>query len=219
MLRLIFLIFEILPVVFYVLFLRRNRQEGLQVVFIYSLISVAIEFIAPFLKRHFHIDNFYLFASFTIIEYLLLTTFLYLSIRDSRLKYIPIIGTVAFLAAAVTNFLHNRSGNFDSLTASLENVLIIIYSIIFLYSQIKDPSILFVYYTKKFWVVIACFIYFSATLFLFLYASTFSLQEHVNYWDINTVFDIIKNIFFCIAFSMKKYKTPRHPIESYYTDI
>lgn len=218
MLRLVFLALEILPVVFYVVFFRRNKHEGLQVVFIYSLISVAYEFIAPQLKKHFHIDNFYLYASFTIIEYLLLTTFLYFSIQDRRLKYIPIVGSLAFFATVVVNFLHIRSANFDSLTASVENVLIIIYSIIFLYVQIKDPSILFVYYTKKFWVVIACFIYFSATLFLFLYASNFSTQEHTNFWYINTIFDILKNIFFCIAFSMKKNKAP-NPIENYYTDI
>jgi hypothetical protein len=211
-------LFEILPVVFYVSFLRRNKHEGLQVVFIYSLISVGFEFIAPPIKTHFHIDNYYLFASFTIIEYLLLATFLYLSIQDRRLKYVPVIGTVAFMATVVANFLHTSAGNFDSLTASVENVLIIIYSIIFLYGQIKDPSILFVYYTKKFWVVIACFIYFSATLFLFLYASNFSSQEHTNFWYINTIFDIIKNIFFCIAFSMKKKKAP-NPIENYYSDI
>jgi hypothetical protein len=216
--KLVFLIFEILPVVFYVSFLRRNKHEGLQVVFIYSLISVAVEFIAPILRKEFNISSFYFYACFTIIEYLLLTTFLYLSIKDARLRYIPIIGTVAFFATVVANFLHTREGNFDSLPASVENVLIIIYSIIFLYGQIKDPSILFVYYTKKFWVVIACFIYFSATLFLFLYASNFSPQDHNKYWYINNIFDIIKNIFFCIAFSMKKNKTP-NPIENYYADI
>jgi hypothetical protein len=216
--KLVFLIFEILPVVFYVSFLRRNKHEGLQVVFIYSLISVAVEFVAPVLRREFDISSFYFYACFTIIEYLLLTIFLYFSIKDARLRYIPIIGTVAFFATVVANFLHKREGNFDSLPASVENVLIIIYSIIFLYGQIKDPSILFVYYTKKFWVVIACFIYFSATLFLFLYASNFSPQDHNKYWYINNIFDIIKNIFFCIAFSMKKNKAP-NPIENYYADI
>jgi len=177
-----------------------------------------MEFMAPLLIRRFNIDSFYLFASFTIIEYLLLTTFLYLNIRDSRLKWVLIIGSVAFFATVIANFLHSRSGDFDSLTASVENVLIIIYSIIFLYGQMKDPSILFVYNTKKFWVVIAFFIYFSATLFLFLYAGSFSAQDHDKYWYINNLFDIIKNIFFCIAFSMKKSKTS-NPIENYYTDI
>ncbi|OJW60485.1 MAG: hypothetical protein BGO55_28390 [Sphingobacteriales bacterium 50-39] len=218
MLYLLFIISELLPVVFYLAFHKRNKQEGLQVIFAYCLFSFAMEFLAPLLKNVFHVNGFYLYSAFTIIEYFLLTIFLYRSIKDPRLRYVPIIGSLAFLGMVVASFVHNRSSNFDSPSASGENVLIIIYSIIFLYGQIKDPSILFVYYTKKFWVVIAFFIYFSATLFLFLYASNFSTQEHKNYWYINNIFDIIKNIFFCIAFSMKKNKTP-NPIENYYADI
>jgi len=217
--NLVFLIFEILPVVFYVSFLKRNKHEGLQVIFIYCLVSFAMEFVAPLLKNVFGIDNFYLYASFTIIEYTLLTIFLYRSIKDLRLKYVPIIGSVAFLGMVVASFVHNRSSSFDTTSASGENVLIIIYSILFLYSQIKNPSIFFVYYSKKFWVVIAFFIYFSATLFLFIYAGNFNDQDHRNYWYINNIFDIIKNLFFCIAFSMKKNKQTQHPMENMYADI
>ena len=214
-----FLISELLPVVLYLSFRRRNQQEGLQVIFIYCLISLAIEILAPMLIKNFRISNFYLYASFTILEYTLLTIFLYRSVKDSRLRYIPIIGSIAFFAMVVANFLLYHSSKFDSLSASIEAILIIIYSILFLYGQIKDPSILFVYYTKKFWVVIAIFIYFSSTLFLFLYAATFTNQEHKSYWYINNIFDIIKNILFCIAFSMKKSKTPKRPLENLYIDI
>lgn len=212
------LIFEILPVVLYVSYLKRNKHEGLRVIFIYCLISFAIEFLAPALLK-LGVSNFYLYTSFTIIEYSLLTLFLYRNIEDPRLRYIPVIGTVAFIATLVASFLHFTADNFDSLTASVENVLIIIYSILFLYLRIKDPSILFVYNTKKFWVVIAFFIYFSSTLFLFLYAGNFTKQEHHDYWYINNIFEIIKNIFFCIAFTMKKSKPQNNPIENMYADI
>ena len=220
MFYLIFFLSELLPVVFYLSFLRRNKSEGLQVIFIYCLASLSMEILAPLLHKLFSISNFYLYASFTVVEYSLLTLFLYSSIQDIRQKIIPIIGSLVFFATVVTNFLHNnQSTTFDSLTASMEAILIIIYSILFLYGQIKDPSILFVYQTKKFWVVVAFFIYFSSTLFLFLYAATFTKKEHNNYWYINNIFDIIKNILFCIAFGMKKSKKPEYPIENLYTDI
>jgi hypothetical protein len=131
---------------------------------------------------------------------------------------VPIIGSVAFFVIAIINFSHGGTSNFDSLSASVEAILIIIYSLLFLYGQIKDPAILFVYNTKKFWVVSAFFIYFSSTLFLFLYAATFTKQEHNNYWYINNLFDIIKNILFCIAFTMKTSSKPRNPIEDSYED-
>ena len=216
---LIFFLSELLPVVFYLSFLRRNKNEGLQVIFIYCLVSLSMEIMAPVLIKAFSISNFYLYASFTVVEYSLLTLFLYRSIQDIRQKFIPVIGSLVFFATVVTNFLHNQSSSFDSLTASMEAILIIIYSILFLYGQVKDPTILFVYQTKKFWVVVAFFIYFSSTLFLFLYAATFTKKEHNNYWYINNIFDIIKNILFCIAFGMRKSRKPEFPIENLYTDI
>jgi hypothetical protein len=213
-----FLIFELLPVVFYVSFLRRNKHEGLQVIFIYCLISFGTEILAPLLKRVFDINVFYTLATFTVIEYSLLTIFLYKSIDDRRLRYVPIIGSLVFFPVAIINFLQGRITNFDSTAASVEAILIIIYSILFLYGQIKDPAILFVYNTKKFWVVSAFFIYFSSTLFLFVYAATLTKQEQHNYWYINDLFDIIKNILFCIAFTMKASSKPKNPAEDSYED-
>ena len=215
----IFDLFELLPVVFYLIFLRRNKDEGLQVVFIYCLCSLGVEILAPGLTKAFGIKKFYFFAFFTIVEYSLLTLFLYRSIRNKRQKIIPIIGSLVFIGTAIINLLQRKRSAFDSLSASMEAVLLIIYSIIFLYEQIKDPSILFVYYTKKFWVVVAFFIYFSSTLFLFLYAATFTIKEHDNYWFINNIFDIIKNILFCIAFSMKKSKKTLYPAENLYAEF
>jgi hypothetical protein len=214
----IFFIFELLPVVFYVTFLRRNKHEGLQVVFIYCLVSFATEILAPVLKNAFGISSFYLYASFTVVEYSLLTIFLYKSIQDTRAKYIPIIGSVVFFVVAIINFMHGKDSNFDSLPASVEAILIIIYSLLYLYGRIKDPSILFVYNTKKFWVVSAFFIYFSSTLFLFLFAGSFTKQEHRSYWYINNLFDIIKNILFCIAFTMKTSSKSNNPVEGNYED-
>lgn len=71
MLYLLFIISELLPVVFYLAFHKRNKQEGLQVIFAYCLFSFAMEFLAPLLKNVFHVNGFYLYSAFTIIEYFL----------------------------------------------------------------------------------------------------------------------------------------------------
>lgn len=172
-----------------------------------------------FLFLQHKIEQFYLFASFTICEYTLFAIFLYTSIKNKKLKYIPVIGSLIFYAMAIINFTTKKSETFDSLSASVEAILIIIFSIVFLYEQIKDPAVIYVYYTKKFWIVIAFFLYFSSTLFLFLYAATFTNQEHRSYWYINNIFDILKNILFCIAFTMKKNKMYKSPLENLYADM
>lgn len=218
MFKLLFGLSQLLPVVLYLSFFKRNKHEGLQAVFLYCLSSIIFEFLFVALRNK--IDNFYLFALFTIVEYTLLSVFMYLSIKNKKLRLIPIIGSLIFYVIAIFNFQLKRSQNFDSLAASVESILIIIYSLIFLYGQITDSNVVFVYHKKKFWIVIASFLYFSATLFLFLYAATFTSQQNKTYWIINNTSDIVKNVLFCIAFSMKKSKQSDYALEeNLYADI
>ena len=204
MLQLLAYLTEILPIIFYLIFLKRNRGEGLWVIFLYSLLSLLTELLFEILQRQI------IYSIFTIVEFTLFSLFFYISLKEKMFKYIPIIGALIFYIVAISNFTNKK---FDSLSVSLESILIIPYCILLLYEQIKDPSIIFVYYNKKFWVIIAFFLYFSATLFLYIYYSTLSAEQRSNYWLINNFFEILKNILLSIAFIMKK-STQR----SYLTD-
>jgi len=195
---------EILPIIFYLVFLKRNRGEGLWVVFLYSLLSLLTELLFDILRLQI------VFSLFNFVEVTLFALFAYSSFQEKKFKYIPIVGTLIFYLVAIINFTNKR---FDSISASLESILIIPYCILLLYEQIKDPSIVFVYYNKKFWVIIAFLLYFSATLFLNIYYSNLSAEQRSNYWVINNFFDFLKNILFCIAFIMKKSDKPSHAID------
>jgi hypothetical protein len=186
---------EILPIIFYLVFLKRNRGEGLWVIFLYCVLSLLTEMLFGITKLHV------IFACFNIVQFTLFSYFFYSSLKEKKFKYIPVIGAVVFYAVAISNFTSKR---FDSLSVSLASVLFIPYCILLLYEQIKDPTILFVYNNKKFWIIIAFFLYFSATLFLYLYYSTLSEEQRYNYWLINNFFEILKNILFSVAFIMKK---------------
>ena len=195
---------EILPIVFYLVFLKRNRGEGLWVIFLYSVLSLMVE--GLFWITHQQI----VFSYWTILQFTLFSFFLYSSLKDRRFKYIPILGGLIFYVVAIANFTNER---YDSISASLESVLIITYCIFLLYEEVKDPSAGFVYNNKKFWVIIAFFLYFSATLFLSIYFSTLSEQQRVSYWIINNFFEILKNILFSVSFIMKKNDRPVHAMD------
>ena len=128
--------------------------------------------------------------------------------------------TLAFYLIAASNFFTNRGENFDSLPASAEAVLIIVYGIFYLYEQVTHPSVLLVYTTKKFWIILAFLIYFSSTLFLFIYATAMGKPENNIYWEINNFFDLIKNLLFSIAFILKpdKEKNNQHTAEYPFLD-
>jgi hypothetical protein len=187
---------EILPIVFYLVFLKRNKGEGLWVIFLYSIFSLLAEVI--FGITH---GQAIVFSIFTVLQFTIFSFFCYSSLKGKRVKYIPIIGALIFYGVAIANFTNKR---FDSISNSLSSVLIIPYCILLLYEQIKDSGSMFVYYNKKFWVIIGFFIFSSATLFLYVYFSTLSDQQRMSFWIINNFFEILKNILICISFIMKK---------------
>jgi len=161
---------------------------------------------------------FYIWVSYTIVEYSFFAFFFYAAFRNKRTKYIPIIGTLLFYGIVSITF-YQKTRNFDSLSASMEAILMIIYSIIFLYSQIASPEIVYVYNTKKFWIVIAIFLYFSSTLFLFIFAGDIASPQSSSYWVINNLFEILKNSLFCISFAMKKNGTKQNSLSNYTPDM
>ena len=208
----------VLPIVLFFLFFKRNKGAGLWVIVLYCICS----FLADSAYYHYRKQPdyfFYIYSSFTIIEYTLFSIFLFLSYKEKVFKYTLFVCSLFFYAIAVLNIIHKNKESFDSISGSLEAVLIIVYGIFYLYEQIKDPSIFYVYFSKKFWIVIAFLLYFSSTLFLFIYAATFTRPDQSTYWVINNVFDIIKNLLFAISFTMKKDKKTSYPLENLYADM
>ena len=130
-------------------------------IFVYSIISFITD--SAYTRLTARIPYFYIYSIFSIIEYTLYALFLFLSLKQKNFKIIVQIGSLLFYVLAISNIFQNRkTDSFDSPSASLESILLIVYSIFFLFEQIKDPSIFYVYYLKKFWIIIAFLIYFSS---------------------------------------------------------
>jgi hypothetical protein len=172
----------------------------LWVIFLYCVLSLLTEGLFAWTNLPI------IFWGFNIVQFALFSYFTYSSLKQKKLRYVPIIGAILFLAVTVSNLVSKK---FDSLAVSFAWILIIPYCILLLYEQIRDPNTVFVYHSKKFWVIIAFFLYFSATLFLYISANTLSAEQRSSYWVINNFFEILKNILFCISFIMKK--RPNNP--------
>jgi uncharacterized membrane protein len=187
---------EILPIFFYLLFLKRNKGEGLWVIFLYCVLSLITEGI--FLTTSVQL----VFSGFIVVQFGLFSYYFYSAFEVRNFKYIALLGAIVFVAVAIANLSNEH---FNWIAESLASILVIIYCILSLYEQIKDPETVFVYQNKKFWVIIALFIYFSSTLFLYLYSTTLSTEQRHMYWAINNFFEILKNILFSVSFIMKKH--------------
>ncbi len=165
------------------------------VIFLYCILSVLCEILGGIM----HLQA--IFATYNIVQFSLFSFFFYLSLKEKKFKYIPIAGAVIFYVIAIPNFTNK---GFDSFSVSLASIFFIPYCILLLYEQMRDSNIQFVYNDKKFWIIVAFFLYFSGTLFLYIYIYTLPEQQRSSYWQINNFFEIVKNILFCVSFIMKK---------------
>ncbi len=95
--------------------------------------------------------------------------------------------------------------NFDSFTAGLESIIIILLCIYYLVVQIKGSNSLFVYSSSNFWIIITFLIYLSGTFFLYIMTENMAKSKSFQnqYVVINSVFNILKNILLSIAMLMK----------------
>ena len=151
-------------------------------------------------------------AIFTIVEYSLVSTFIYLSLSNPFLKKVILFISILFLTYAVINFVRTDKKQFDSIPSSIEDILIIAFCIFYLFEQISKPEITFIYASPNFWIVLAFLVYMSATLFLFIITSSLSQEEKNKYWIINHISNTITNIFLSIAFINNRKKKPEEPV-------
>lgn len=187
----------------------RNKKLQSRVIFIYLAYSLLNDIITTIAVHFDSEDAIFIFNSlFTIFEHILILLFFINNFQSKRIKLFSYICSSIFLIIALfalyKSFGNLENTNFDSIASSISSILIIIYSIFYLYERIQVPDTTFIYGTFEFWIVVGLMIYFSGTFFFFLQASSLSRNEYLLFWKINLVCNILKNIIFAIAFLQRK---------------
>lgn len=141
---------------------------------------------------------------FIILEYILFSAFFYLSIQKIQFKKLILYSSFLFISVCLTLILLKNS--YYSILASVETILVILFSILFFFDQIKHPQSFFIYSTFQFWVVIGILFYLTGTFFLFVFVDELSLERVVRYWIINSICNIFKNLFIAIGFLLPEPK-------------
>lgn len=148
------------------------------------------------------------YSSYTIIEFLFFSFYLYKSLH-TRIFRISIQFSIAlFILIAFFNIYNTLKLNgkevIDSIPIATSSIILIIFSILYLFEEIQNPKVNFIYNKSSFWIIIGIMIYFSGTFFLFLQYSDLSNTDQDNFWIINLICIILKNIFFSIAFTLSE---------------
>ncbi len=210
---------SILPILSYLLSLKKNKSTILWVIFVYVIFSFSTDLsILTINYKVFPNIRFTIYSIFTISEYCFFSYFVYKSLDSLLFKKAIIFLSIAFfLSATITYFRTLGKQEFDDFTTSVEGILLILYCLSFFFEQISSQSAVFLYEKYSFWIITGILLYFAGSLFLFVLGNSLSKQEIKVYWDITYVANVIKNILFALAFFMKKEDSPNTPMRKPYS--
>jgi len=196
---------SLLPLAVLLFFNKEKMTFPLKVILVYVIYSFLNDIA---LKAAYGVKNSQLaellLRIFTAVEYSIFAFFFYLVVKSPIFKKIIIGHSIVFFSITFYNYINNPNASFDSIPVSTESILIIIYCLYYFYESINQPQLTFLYSAYHFWVVIGILIYLSGAFFLFTQADKFSRQDTLTYWVIAYMVNILKNIFFSIAFYIKK---------------
>jgi len=155
------------------------------------------------------VNNQWIGNVYTLLESCLLFLFFYFIFQSFAALYnrVLIVLSIVFVAIWFTRnlLLHDKIQEFDSFSAGLETILIVIYCIAYFFEKMRVPDSLFIYQSDSFWMVTAFLIYSSGTFFLLLYVNSLTATADMKlasriYDYINSFSLILKNTFISIAF-------------------
>ncbi len=191
---------------FFLLFKRKGKQKPLRVILVYVLYCVVNEAVGFYLQSLRSQTFITLLNLFTIVEYTFFCYFIYLILPKGRLKKTVPFLWIAFILFALADYvLFSKTHEFDSFASGIEAIIVLLLCMAYLFSQVRTNNNLLIYSTFNFWTVIAFFIYFSGTFFLYLMTDKMrvSVSFQKMYFVINISFNILKNLLLCVAMMMK----------------
>jgi hypothetical protein len=116
-------------------------------------------------------------------------------------------------------FTSGTKNDIDNISITVEYILIIIYSLLYFFEELNEPHTTFIYSSYLFYIIVGILIYSTGTFFLFMQSSEFSPEQWDQLAPINHVFNVIKNILFCVAIFLKKDTPPDNTIKNRYDEL
>lgn len=193
----------LIPVWVYLLRFKSNKETWTGIIFLYLIFSFFSDFLFLTLPSNSGLRSIG-FVIFSLLEFLFFSFYLSrIIVSPSGRKVLFSLSFIYIFFVLVYIVVKKGSTGFDTLPASVESLVILVFCITFFFEQIKNPKTMFLYNEKSFWIVTGLLIYVAGTFFLFIQSSFFSKSELRQYWILSQVGNILKNLLFAVAFFIK----------------
>ncbi len=192
------LVSDYLPLFFYLIAFRKlNRVKAFRYMGILVILLVIANFYSSSLSSQ-GINNMHLFHIYTVLEHSLITLIFIEIIKKKGFKTIALSGLFIFYLLVITDIIFLEPLNtFNSNIRSVQGVITLLYCVFFYYSIFDDAKVVELSNYPYFWLVSGMILYFSGTLFLYVFGDQIvSNKKYVNYYQIHNFFNIIQNTFY-----------------------
>ncbi len=202
-------VFELLPLIFCFLYLKKIRTKDLKVFLVYIIHYAILIIINIYIIYYYKSVSTFYFATriFNITEYSLLAFFFSFHIKSIVFSNALKLSTVVYTFFCIIDFYKMTKPSIGFYPLTIE-CLVFLSTILFFFSEkMRDAESLEpLYETTIFWIATAFMFYFAGNFFLFLYSkNSYNTQgfRH-NYTIIYSTVTIVKNILLCIGVSIKE---------------
>ena len=190
----------------------RHLGRSLKIITIYTLVSIISAIISYLVTRIFK-NNLPMFHIQTIIEYI----FIYLFYREelkeneSISKFIKFSFFPVMLFLLINSIFIQKLTEFNSNSRSLQELVVIVYVLIWFYKIMTEMNIKKLEEEPAFWINAGFLVYFSATVLLFFFSNYllhFRQDLNLYIWGFHAVF--LTLLYLSISIGLwKAPKTPR----------
>ncbi len=199
---LITFIFELLPLVFALIFLKKIKANYLKVFFIYTFflaIFVILSLYSLLILKSMAI-YISLVKCYLGVEYTCIAVYFACLFRSKIIKYISIFSIIPFWAFALYDYFKANSVGFNNMPAIISFILCLIFLIYYFFEKMSFVSKHALYKTISFWLCVGLFIYFSGNFFYLLFImSTKDVQQIASMKTVYTIVSITKDIVLALA--------------------
>ena len=187
-----------------------SKSESLKKILRWLAIYSAISFVTDLLLQTSPDDsNFELLFGFTLLEYGCFAYIFYMLLSKPINQKVVIVGSFAFMVIVTVTLMDFGSKQFDNVNSGTEAILIIIYSILYFSEKLNIENLEPIFDNPGSYIVIGCLFYLAGNLFLFITSE----QQSKSVWIINSLFNLIKSVFFLIA--IRKCTKVKKPVSVY----
>ena len=199
-------LFEILPFLFCLIFLKKNQTKQLKVFFIYTIFLALFIIIGYYLlhirisKDHTREYYFLDIRIYVLTEYILLSLFFFYTYKNKIAGKLVIFSIIPFVIFCVLNYLSSDPAKFNNKALLVEFSLFIIAIVFYFFEKMRIVTRIPLYQSITFWLCVGLFIYFTGNFFYLLFTATATDEKFKD--EIRIIYCIVtifKDVILCLA--------------------